>query len=457
MAASAWRGWWTRPRPPLPGLYNRPFATAPSHGGRFRFQTVGGGPARRIYLRLVPARITEQITPMWPLLLAWLAVAPEFDASLLDGRTVRGRVVGLSAAGVVLDTAAGRQSLPAAELAGLQAALAAAPSFGGAKAWVDLVDGTRLAAQSYLVHRGKAAVALVGGGEVSLPVGRVAAVRFKEQTDLFARQWHEIASNEQTGDVVVVRRQQALDFLTGIIGDVEEATVHFELEGERLEVRRSRIEGLIYFRPPEDRLPRAFCRLITASGQSIEVHKLELPAEAGAGWQVESPAGLRLELLPGEVTRIEFKVQYLSDLEPERTSWSDAFSAVSAIPVLAELYAPRRNRGFFSERLRLDGRTYAKGLALRSRSELLWRLPGTHRRLTALAGIDDELRPRGSVRLVIQGDARTLLDVTITGQSPALPIDLDISGVRRLLIQVDFGEDLDVADSLNLCDARLVD
>ena len=42
------------------------------------------------------------------------------------------------------------------------------------------------------------------------------------------------------------------------------------------------------------------------------------------------------------------------------------------------------------------------------------------------------------------------------GSEPAKPLDLDVSGVRRLTILVDFGENLDTADHLDLAEARLV-
>lgn len=396
---------------------------------------------------------------IWPLLLAWLAVAPEFHASLLDGRTVRGRVVELSAAGVVLETTGGREAVPAAELAGLELAMPVAHSFPEATVWVELVDGSRLAARSYTVERGQAAIVLVDGTDARVAVGRVASVRLAAQTAELAREWAEIAGGEHSGDVLVVRRRKTLDFLTGVIGDVDEATVTFRMEGEQLSVRRSRIEGLIYFRPPGDSLPDAFCRVAIVSGQHIQVQQVKLVGDGAAEalWQITSPAGLELRVPVAHVERVEFKVQYLSDQEPERSSWTDYFAAVAAVPVMAELYAPRRNRGFFSDQLKLEGRSFAKGLALRSRCEIDWRLPGTHRRLTAVAGIDDAVRPRGSVRLVVQGDARTLLEATVTGETPPLPIDLDITGVRRLRILVDFGDDLDISDYLNVCDARLID
>jgi hypothetical protein len=36
-------------------------------------------------------------------------------------------------------------------------------------------------------------------------------------------------------------------------------------------------------------------------------------------------------------------------------------------------------------------------------------------------------------------------------------LTLDLQGVKRLTVLVDFGEDLDVADHLNLCEAKLVE
>ena len=51
----------------------------------------------------------------------------------------------------------------------------------------------------------------------------------------------------------------------------------------------------------------------------------------------------------------------------------------------------------------------------------------------------------------------TLKEDTITGKSEPINLSLDVRGVKRLSLLVDFGDDLDVGDQLNLCDARLVE
>jgi hypothetical protein len=127
---------------------------------------------------------------------------------------------------------------------------------------------------------------------------------------------------------------------------------------------------------------------------------------------------------------------------------------------ILQLYAPRRDASFEGSGLWLgegsDMRQYEKGLSIHSRSVLIYRLQDAHRKLTADVGIDSRLRGRGNVVLVIKGDDTELLRRSIAGEDPPLPLDLNIEGVRRLEILVDFGETLDVADHLNLCNARII-
>jgi hypothetical protein len=74
----------------------------------------------------------------------------------------------------------------------------------------------------------------------------------------------------------------------------------------------------------------------------------------------------------------------------------------------------------------------------------------------AVVGIDDRVRPGGNVRLVIRGDGRVLFDEAIRGTDEPRQLDVNLAQVKRLQILVDYGEDLDVGDHLNLCDARVV-
>ncbi len=60
------------------------------------------------------------------------------------------------------------------------------------------------------------------------------------------------------------------------------------------------------------------------------------------------------------------------------------------------------------------------------------------------------------MHLIILGDDRALFEGTVTGKDAPRALDLDISGVNRLKIVVDFGDDMDVGDCLDLCEARIL-
>jgi hypothetical protein len=57
---------------------------------------------------------------------------------------------------------------------------------------------------------------------------------------------------------------------------------------------------------------------------------------------------------------------------------------------------------------------------------------------------------------LIHGDDRSLLTADVEGGQAPREIKLDIAGVKRLKIVVDFGQNLDTGDWLNLCEARLI-
>ena len=159
------------------------------------------------------------------------------------------------------------------------------------------------------------------------------------------------------------------------------------------------------------------------------------------------------------VVRIDYsrgKVVYLGELEPETVDWTPYFGPADNIRSRAKFLWPRENRSLDSGPLQLDGRPYEKGIAIHSRTRLTYHLAGDFRRFKATAGIDDSVRPAGHVRLVLHGDGRVLFQADVAGTDPPRPLDLDVSSVRRLTILVDFGENLDTADHLDLCQARVV-
>ena len=283
----------------------------------------------------------------------------------------------------------------------------------------------------------------------------IRAVRLQSQTDSVAAEWSRILESGADGDLLVIREGDSIDYHRGVLGAVDDNVVRFDLDGELLPVKRSKVHGLVYYQSAGRNLPEPVCRVIDSDGSQWMVRTIRLEDEDFA-WT--TPLGLEVTRRPAEVARIDFsqgKITYLSDLEPESVVWTPYFGTGKGQPTLSGFFAPRKDRGLDPGPLQLGGKRYRKGLALHSRTKMVYRLPGPCRRFKATVGIDDRVRPQGNVRLVIQGDERVLLETVVAGTDPPMPIDLDVTGVRRLGILVDFGGDLDVADHLDLCEARV--
>lgn len=389
---------------------------------------------------------------------ALVAEPARYEVRALDGQSAAGQLRELNAEELVLETDTGRMTLPVGKLAAVARQPAAPTSTAKVDLWVELVDGTSLAAAEYTVSGGKASVRTIQGATQEIPTPLVRCVRFgpPESYDAkLTRQWSDIIETKAAGDLLVVRKNDALDYLEGVLRDVDADTCQFELDDEVIPVKRAKIAGLVYAHPRAVELPEALGKLVTADGSRLELRTIAL---ADGRLTVTTPAGTSHELPLDDVARFDFssgKIAYLSDLEPESVEFTPLFGFETPPPGLLAFYAYRRDVGFEQNPLRLDGKQYKKGLALASRTELVYKLPGKFRLFRATMGIDDSVRETGRVRVEILGDDKRLWQGNVLGSEPAQALELDIAGVKRLAIVVDYGENLDVGDRLVLGDAQV--
>jgi hypothetical protein len=381
----------------------------------------------------------------------------EVDVKPLTGPSLRAEWVGVEGDAMVMLQDGQPQKLP---MSGLWEVVPVAPTETPAAlitVWVELVDGSQLLATAYQVADGLAKMKLASGETLEIRTRAIHSVRFRDHSTspALAKQWQEIAAEKHSGDVIVIRRQESLDHLDGALGNVSDETVNFEFDGDRIDVNRQKLDGLVYYHPLAGDLPDRVCQLLDASGSTWSVQSL---AFSDGKIELTSPAGVKAMVPVQRLGKLDFSAGnavWLSDLEPESVQRRPFVASRLPQPSLERLFQPRRDSGMTGKPLMLDGATYAKGLAMTSRTEMVFRLTEDFRYFHALVGIDDAVRDGGNVELVISGDDRVLLDRTVTGREKAIPVELDITGVRRLKILEDFGEEMDIADHLNLCDARL--
>jgi hypothetical protein len=412
------------------------------------------------------------------LLLSAPASASEVTATRLDGMAIVGELRSWEPDQVQLSTPEGNKPLATSELLSLAWQTPAAPNKADATAatgQIELIDGSLIPADEFTLSGTQATAtltALLPTPEKTLTVSRqqLAAVRLRPLDSAAANHWREIRDAEVAADVLVLlkRNGKSLDYVEGVLGDVSPRKIEFKLDGEPLTIDREKVAGLIFYRRQarEDRDPR--CILHGRDGLRAYVSQAEL---AHGLVKIETLSGAGFKWPLDEIHLADFsagKLLYLSDMEPASERWTPLVGLPSDATLAAEYGRPRRNQSAYGGPLTLrpdddlalpsDVRTrvFHKGLALRSRTELFYRVPPGFRRFTTIAGIDPSATARGNVRLEIYGDDRLLVEDDIAGLEPPRTIEIDIRGAKRLKILVDYGRNLDTGDWLNLCDAKIL-
>ena len=374
-----------------------------------------------------------------------------------DQPPVEGLLSGLGDDGLLLTVGKEERRLPLRSLLSVRPTAGTAPS-AKYNTLIQLADQSTLAATDYQVRGGQATVTLVGGVKLTMPTRAIRAVRFQapgDHDEKTGKQWSEIVASQAAADLLAIRKKGSLDYLEGVLQDLDADNLTFELDKQPIVVKRPKIEGLVYYHAATDPLPEAICEITIAGGTRLAARSVR---GVDGKLQITTPTGVELRFPWQQVAQLDFsagKVRYLSDLQPEAQEYWAYFPLKDPPESVIDFFRPRQDRGLEQAPLRLDGKSYAKGLTLHSRTLLAYRLPGEFSRFEAVVGIDDSVREGGNADVKILGDGKPLWQGRVRGTGPAEAVSLPVAGIRRLEILVDFGEDLDIADQVDLCEAKV--
>ncbi|HVW02165.1 MAG TPA: NPCBM/NEW2 domain-containing protein [Planctomycetaceae bacterium] len=316
---------------------------------------------------------------------------------------------------------------------------------------VTLVDGSRLSVSAYSVAGAKAKLTDARLGDLSLAANAISHVRLGAAEPKFLDAWTPLLEKESKRDLLVLRKGEVLDFLAGVIGDVDDKTVKFLVDTDEVPVKRERVYGLIYRRPAG--ALKSSCQIDLAGLDALHAKKLSFDGET---WQATLAQGPQVKLPAGQLRTLDYslgRLRYLSQMEPREVKYLRYFDDGNA----RFDWPYQRDRGFEGEPLKLNGVQYTRGLAIHSYTQLRYRLGGDYRRFSAVMGIDDSVRgENGNVNVTILGDGKELFRGPVKDADAPRNLDLDVAGVRELEITVDFGENIDIADRLDLADCKVI-
>lgn len=406
------------------------------------------------------------------------AVAAELTATRLDGSTVVGSLHSWDDQVMVVTSKDGVVRLSASELLSFRWSPKNGEGIGGEprtlQPTVELVDGTEIPVDDF-GRRGNAATLSLRGPlppelkSLETADKSVATARLRPLESPAAAQWREIRNQKFVSDVLVLikRNGQSLDYVEGTLGDVTSDRIEFKLEDEVRRVERDKVAGLIFYRSANPVSSEPKCIVRGSGGLRALVSSASL--EDGLV-KLKTLAGPELHWPIDDIQVADFsagKVVFLSDLEPASVEVTPLVGLPAGATLSTAYGQPRRDHSAFGGPLSLwlagddptapgSTQTYSRGLAVRSRSALVYRVPRGFTRLLGVAGIEPATRHQGSARLTITADERTLLDTELRGDQAAENLELNVTGSKRLKIVVDYGENLDIGDWVNLCDIRMV-
>lgn len=392
--------------------------------------------------------------------LATLAHASEdVVVKLADGAVVKGELASLSVDSLSVATGGNIDKWSLDQVREIRLRDDSSPVTPFAR--VFLQDGSQMNCKTYVVQDGMAEIEF-DNSKAKIATAQIRYVRFAPFRPKVAKQWDDVLEAARVSDTLVVRRpNDAIDYIDGIIGDIDSEHVKFEFDDDWIDVKFAKIDGLVYFQSDKPVLQKPACSITTVQGSQLAAESVSVD-DLDDGVVVSTLDGQSIRLAYSDVLAITFanrSTSFLSDLEPERIVWRPVVAS-SIVDDLSQFFRPRFDSNFRGEPLsiRVDGQTrdFTKGISALSHSEITYRLAGEYRSFQAIVGIDAEIAPSGDARLEIWSDTVKVVDDVIKGTESAIPIKVDLSGVGRMRIVVTNGSFLGDGDYVNLCDARLL-
>jgi hypothetical protein len=176
--------------------------------------------------------------------------------------------------------------------------------------------------------------------------------------------------------------------------------------------------------------------IVSATGQVIRLNTSAF-GEVTASWWVISRIDLRSR-----------RMTMLSDLTPAAQSGDSA---------LGIEWPMQKDRSVTGGPMRLSGRTIARGVGVHGGTTLAYTLDGGYEKFTAIVGLDESVGRRGSVIFRVVGDGKELFKSDLLrGGTAAVPVSVEIVGVKKLELVADPADGLDIGDHADWGDAKLI-
>ena len=289
--------------------------------------------------------------------------------------------------------------------------------------------------------------------QLRIPFTDMRAMTFQQESwpvEITSRYQDTIANAQAGEDILLARSEKAADGVSAIHGALVELNPtggDFRFNDRTRRVKLEKIYALVFATSLESQpLPPASLQLVSGDvfGGSLDsIQDGRVTFTTGFNQTIACP----IDDIDS-ITLNNDRIVYLDALEPQsQTSTS----------VLYDGWSVRKNRNVFNQPMRMDGTTFDHGIGVHANSEVQYRLAGAYQTFAAKVGLDDAVRPGGSVIFKIVVDGKVAFDSEpVTGADRALPINVSVVGAEWMTLVVEPAEHADIGDWANWGAARLI-
>jgi hypothetical protein len=295
-------------------------------------------------------------------------------------------------------------------------------------------DGSSIAGDDFLWD-GAAAVVVRGAERIEMPIDRVKTVAWSPRADVgeAARDdapWLKAIPPDPAADLVAVARGDGFELVECAVTGVSSDSVTVVLDGERISVKRAKVLGLAWLRSTAS--SAAGTQVAIDGGRATATAVEWTPTHLVLDGTVRIPGGLleSIDYAAGRTVR-------LVALPMERVTSEPFFAGLASYDACASFFAPRAVPVPSAEAGADE--TPQRSLVMRPHTVAVWRVPPESRRFRATVSRAASADSAAMVEVAVAGDERSVWSRTLDAREPARQvIDVDVSSVRRLSIEIDF-------------------
>ena len=332
---------------------------------------------------------------------------------------------------------------------------------------VTFVDGSSLVCSSVILKDRQLQAKTESGIEFQANSRLLDYVQFSSDMGELQKLWQKTAEQVRESDALVVSKDQKLQTIDGIIGDVSADSVSFTVGERNADVKRSRLSGMLFYRRVTDEFAPPLCTLELTDGSSIQVRAINIKEQT---LELNSVAGLSLSLTPDAIATLDFgsnRHVWLSDLEPATNDWAPLLASPAILDKLKQFSLARIDKSFSGKPLSIltadedsgsvSSKEFSKGFSIKGGGKISFLLSDQYLRLTGSIAFDPNANTAGKVKLIVQIDGKNRIEEVLDASNMERPfeIDIDLSGADRIVFQVDYFDRRAVGDILHAVDMKL--